>query len=239
MKNPILLFDNDGVLLDSNAIKFNGEVFREVFEGDERRVAHVSGLLLTAEGQALNRYQLIHKVLVETGRSDLADLSYDDLKINKDILFFTQRYSDAIRGAILKSGIFPWTYDVIKKLHNEGFRMYVISGAEHADVLYLIEQSGLRDFFIEVFGFGWRGNDSGGMGKKETFEYIASLEGSRDPERYRVIGDGFADYDLAKYIGCRFFGVSNNWNGWNAESDLDGVIVSDTREVVNILLKNE
>lgn len=203
---PILIFDWDGTIVDSNQFKFI-DAWLSVFEGEEDKKEKFLEIWRNGGG-SLYRYALVAKVIAETesDQSDLKSVTNTDQWIRTDsrITKYTDRYSEILKD-LGKMPIFENSKQALGSLKEKGHTMYVISGSAEDSIRKQIDFYGL-DFFKGIFG----NTDS----KPNHFKTISKLEDNSDPENYIVIGDGELDLALAQHIGCRFVGIPNEWNGW-------------------------
>lgn len=213
-KKPILIFDWDGVIVDSNAWKWEG-AWKEVFSEEPLLVKITTQILSDDADKTLNRYQLIDETLARADKQGILPLyskkEYADL------------FGKAVRDGVVHIGLFPGVKDVLKQLHFAGYRMYVISATLQKDLEYIARELSVEDYFVEIYGLP--GN------KLEHADTICSHEKAN--AEYIVVGDGNSDRELAKEIGCPFIGIANKWNGWEVTDDKK--IVSRVKDITRFL----
>jgi phosphoglycolate phosphatase-like HAD superfamily hydrolase len=199
---PILIFDWDGTIVDSNGFKW-GELWNMTFDDDDEKQRIVLDYLQTEEGRGLNRYQLIQKVLSDTGEESVRGLDKEELLVNPKILEYSNKFSEIMDNSISLIEPFEGVRKVLKDLKENGYKMYVVTAGGTLNVRKQVEHLGLSNIFVKVLG--------NPESKSENFEEISTKETGN----YVVIGDGESDVRLAEYIGCKFIGIVNNWNGWS------------------------
>lgn len=201
MELPVLLFDWDGVIADTNAWKWGG-AWREVFAGEPQLLVHVERVLAEDVEKRLNRHQLVEETIrraAEAGCTPrLSPKEYAD------------RFGEAVRTGTLRVGLFPGARDTLASLHAAGHRMYVISMTAQRDLEHAAREFGVEEYFIELRGMPGT--------KPEHAKDISMLE--PEDATYVVIGDGAGDRALAEQLGCPFIGVVNEWNGWANDATL-------------------
>tara|TARA_B100000745_G_scaffold290355_1_gene229217 strand:- start:16467 stop:17102 length:636 start_codon:yes stop_codon:yes gene_type:complete len=196
---PVIIFDWDGVVVDSNAFKWK-DAWEETFGEDQKKAARAVALLSTPEGRALNRYELIAKIAPES--SDL---------YQREI---AERFSKVLQDGVTKINLMPGIREVIDSLKKKGFVMHVISATKEEDLIFQAKYFGVDSYFTSLFG--------NPRTKLENFNRIED----RYDHRYVVIGDGGSDYALAQAIGAEFIGVANKWNAWGEDEVMKKYIIS-------------
>ena len=72
-----------------------------------------------------------------------------------------------------------------------------------------VRRLGIEEFFVGIYG----------MPTKKIDNLKRAAEDSGVPASEIVfIGDGDGDYKAAQAAGCRFIGLSNDWNQWAGKS---------------------
>ena len=226
-KKPTLLFDWDGTVVDSNEYKFN-QVWVDTFEGEAEKQSKILEVLNNPETSKLFRYALVGRVLsaTEEGNEDLKDVLNDDKWLQNDerIIKYTDRFAELTKNHE-KMPAFENSKNTLEALKERGYPMYVVSGA---GVNTILEQAKLYnlEYFKDYFG----NSDS----KINHFKTISIIEGTTDPSDYVVIGDGYADFDLANKIGCRFIGIPCKWNDWK-KGEMDFETIDNIGELLKLL----
>lgn len=211
-KKPILVFDWDGVIADSNDWKWDG-MWHKIFPSALSLIAR--NLLKAKEGRSLTRYELIRRILLQGGLVELAAYDENSAMAHPSVAEALERFQTVSREGVIKKGLFNGAREVLSDLSAQGYSLYVITGTAHDDIVYLTEKLNVGLFFKQVYGITHKGFGEGGaINKSYAFEKIAEIEDTKDPRSYVVIGDGETDYNLAQKIRCRFIGVANKWNNW-------------------------
>lgn len=223
-KKPILLFDWDGTIVDSNDFKWNG-AWQLVFEGEEDKQKIIREVFTRPQGRVYNRWELVRETLFVLGDEDLKDLEGEDLRSNPKITKYTDKFKEVLATRYDHMPPLLNAKDTLEKLHKDGYRMYVISNSEVGGLNHMAESLDLSKYFIEVMGLP--------NSKYQNFEEITLIEKTSDPKDYIFIGDGENDKALALKIGCRFIGISNKYNNWNNDSEMAGVAVNNLSEVID------
>jgi rfaE bifunctional protein kinase chain/domain len=97
--------------------------------------------------------------------------------------------------------------EFLKALHNQGIKLYLASGTDHADVVREAQSLGYADLFEgRIYGWGGQGN---GSAKKMVIEQILRdnrLSGSE----LACIGDGPVEIRLCKKVGGLAIGIASD-----------------------------
>jgi phosphoglycolate phosphatase-like HAD superfamily hydrolase len=208
MSKPILIWDWDGTLVDTIEYKYNG-IWDDIFPNNEEKQKIVKEFLKSPEGKGINRYGLIQKALGLEGLSD------EELKNNSSVVHHAGLYKKFSEEFVVKNGTYPNTKEVLEKLFNDGYSMYIISGGGDDDDLgRMAESVGIGDFFKGIYGFGSAGSALTSFDKRGNFKRIQGKEGEKNASKYIIIGDSISDYEFAKSMGAKFFGFKRKWNKW-------------------------
>lgn len=225
---PILLFDWDGTVVNSNDYKLD-EAWRLTFQGEPEREQKIIEILNRPIGRQLYRYALIAMVIFETDpeQKDLEGVGNNDEWIREDerITKYSNRFAELLKDHT-KIPPFEDSKKVLEELKNRGYKMYVVSGAGKEDIMQQANMHGLTEYFKEIYA-----NDDS---KPGHFEAIKILEGIDDPEKYIVIGDGPVDLTFAETIKSRFIGLPNRFNSWSKEGS-DFEVIDNLSELLALL----
>jgi len=204
----VIIFDWDGVVVDSNAFKWKG-AWEKTFEEDEEKASLAVEYLGTSEGRALHRYELIAKIAPQSSQEYQNEIA--------------EKFSNVLKQGVTEISLMPGIKDVLESLRNEGYRMLVISATKEEDLKYQADHFNVSEYFTDLFG--------NPRTKVENFKRI------EDSEKYQyvVIGDGGSDYKLAKAINSEFIGIDNAWNEWGLDEEMKKYVTS-ISNIPNIVL---
>lgn len=192
----LLLFDCDGVILNSNKIK--SDAFFRVAEKYDRD----SALELKSYNKkygGISRYAKFKYYSEEI----LPKYSNADLDIEK----ITKNFSEIALQGLLKCQATPSLIPLRGLLHMCHFA--VVSGGDQDELQYVFKERKLSEFF-----------DYGIWGSPKTkFEIVEERFNSFEPEQVLFLGDSRSDYKVAKYFNFDFIFVSDwtemtNWNSF-------------------------
>ena len=229
-RKPILIFDWDGVIVDSNDWKWD-EMWREIFPTNGLSVI-ARNILKTKEGRSLTRYELIRRILLEGGLTELSAYDERSAVAHPSVAEALERFRGVSLRGVLKRGLFKGARDVLNDLKTRGYSLYVITGTAHDDIMHLALEFNVVDLFKGIYGIVVSEQVGGAINKEGAFQKIILAEQTSDPDSYIVVGDGESDRALAENVGCRFVGVVNRWNGWE---DASFPLIRDLTELPKIL----
>jgi phosphoglycolate phosphatase len=186
-----VIFDFDGTLVDSNAIKRQG--FFDVVARHAGGSARMEAILGKVHG---DRRALFSAYVAELR---VVEASFD---VEVDAL--VGAYSQLTDARVAAAREIPGATALLQGLRSEGRRLYVSSATPVANLRGVIEKRGWGSFFAGVFGHP--------VSKRETVRRILDTTGVA-PTSLAVIGDGTDDRDSAASAGCLFFPVAEARGG--------------------------
>jgi phosphoglycolate phosphatase len=205
-----VVFDFDGVLVDSNAVK--RRAYRDIF-ADAPGSEPVVEAVLQSDTED-DRFGVIRAILrgLREGRSTAGE---QDLLVAE----YGERYNticeehaatcDEVRGAS----------SALARLAQR-HALYIISATPEEPLRRIVKRRNWSRYFREVLG---RPRTKG-----ENLARVIRREGIQG-QRIVFVGDGRRDLDAAREAGCRFVGVRNEFNdfdpaGLTMVNDLTGLV---------------
>jgi phosphoglycolate phosphatase-like HAD superfamily hydrolase len=191
-----ILFDFDGVILDSMPIRDSG--FAYLFkEYPEEQVT----LLLNyhRNNGGLSRYHKIRYFYENILGKSITE---------EEVMVYAGRFSDIMRQQLLDPKlIIHDTIDFIKANY-ERFPMHVVSGSDGNELRWLCEQLGIATYFLSIEG-------SPTPKIKLVEDLLAKYE--YQPAQTVLIGDSINDFDAAQknnieFLGYRYFSDTSSNN---------------------------
>ncbi len=181
----LVVFDCDGVLLDSVAIKT--ATFGTLYEdlGPEA-VAYVTDYHMRHGGVSrYTKFEHFHEKFF--GRAITPDES----------AALDRRFNDLALEQLLRTPAIPGAREFLAAHHGAG-PMYVASGAPQYELTVILEKMDLARYFTAIHGSPPH--------KAVLLRRIVEAEGA-DPARTLMIGDSSTDLEAARAVGTRFLGV--------------------------------
>lgn len=183
-----IIFDFDGVILDSMPIRTEG--FKKIFENyDNKKVEELISFHLINGG--LSRF-----VKIKYFFEELLETSISEEEIN----FFADKYSKIMKEKLINEKyLIRETVDFIKNNNNK-IKMFIASGSEEKELRLINESLQLSKYFLGIFG-----------SPKNKIDIVKSIiqDNKLNKNETILIGDSINDYDAAIKNDIRFFGYNN------------------------------
>jgi phosphoglycolate phosphatase len=184
MKISTVVFDFDGTLVDSNAIKRRG--FFDVVADEPASTARLQAVLTTFQG---DRHTIFKSYVVSRSASGFKGPDADALVL---------RYSDYVEARVSEAPEMPGASEMLRGLQQSGFRVFISSATPQVNLANVVERSRWRDWCDGLYGHPKR--------KSDSLRTICAQLGI-DARFIAVFGDGTDDLDSAMSLGCSFFPV--------------------------------
>jgi phosphoglycolate phosphatase-like HAD superfamily hydrolase len=205
-----VVFDFDGVLVDSNAVKHRA--YRDIFADAPGSVGVVEAVLQSnTEDDRFGVIRAILQGLGETGQGT----GEEDLLVSG----YAQRYNTICEEHAAVCAEVRGASSALASLA-ESHSLYIISATPEEPLRRIVKRRRWSRFFRDVLG---RPRTKG-----ENLARVIQREGIQ-PRDIVFIGDGRRDLDAAREAGCRFVGVRNEFNdfdpvGLTLVNDLTGLV---------------
>jgi len=186
---PVILWDFDGVILDSMGVRDLGfEIVLKEYPNDQldelmkyhrangglSRYVKFRYFFETIRGEKINDQQL-NELAQKFSEVMLHELPNTDLIISKSLAF-------------------------IQEQHQKGKEQHIVSGSDQTELRILCEKLTINHFFTTIQGSP--------TPKTELITGILA-EQARPKDKFCLIGDSKNDYDAAQANGIDFFGFNN------------------------------
>lgn len=179
----IIIFDFDGVILESVAVKT--EAFRRLFAFSPEHVDAIVQFHLDNGG--MSRYDKFRYIYGNFLKEDLSQSKFDEL---------SQRFSEMVFDEVIKTPFVPGAPEFLEKYHTIK-QLYIVSATPEEELRRIIEKRGLSNYFREVFGAPRK--------KSECIKAVLDVTGVR-PDSVIFVGDAKNDLDAARVAGVQFVG---------------------------------
>ncbi len=206
MKYRHIIFDFDGVLADSNEIRFEGfvDLFADI--GDELLERFMT--FVKANG-GLSRYGKIRHLHNEILCRSISE---------SEVISLAEQYSHLVMDKIIQAEPVTGSLEFLAE-HGDRFDLAVISGSDQEELREVCRARGIADHFKAILGSP--------VEKQENIESLLASEGW-DPQACVYVGDSQNDYDAAIGAGIDFIGRDSGVRDWR---DLDVIWISDLLEL--------
>lgn len=183
-----VIFDFDGVLIDSVDVKTNA--FAELYKGYGK---DIQKQVVSYHLQYLGISRL-HKIRYY--QSVLLGETIDEANINK----LADKFANLVKRNVTSAAMIPGACNSLKFLHKKNIPMYIASGTPEDELQEIVEDRNLTTIFSGIYGSP--------RNKSEILEMIIKTNGY-DSELCVMIGDALEDYKAAQHNSCKFVGVGN------------------------------
>lgn len=189
LANKIILWDFDGVLMDSNAVRELG--FKTVLA--EFPTEKVDQLIqFHRKNGGLSRY-----VKFRYFYEEICNLEIDDEKIN----LLANAFSKIMKELLINEKLLITdSMNFVKKMHHQGVKMHIVSGSDHNELNFLCKELQIDHYFLSIDGSPTKKN-------KLVKDLLSNF--NYDSKNVVLIGDSINDYDAAKANGIDFIGYNN------------------------------
>lgn len=191
----VIVFDFDGVLVDSNILK-ETDAWDAVFPDAGDR------MLLREARKEIKETRF--NILAEFARRK----SIPEEKRARFVDEYAAQYNAAVQKGIVQIGLVPKARETLAQLRTR-FILYINSATPEPALRESANRLNIAQFFQGIFGKP--------LGKREILEKI-SVDERAQPEEMLFVGDGEFDYQAARDFGCVFLGVANQYNQWERET---------------------
>lgn len=217
-----VVFDFDGVLVDSTGMKTN--VFKQVVQPYSR--------------EHLETFIAYHKL--HGGVSRWAKFEYflrnilnitDNKEIEETVRKMADSFSEILQKKLATLKLTNGSNELLEFLKKNNKRCYITSGAAEVEVKQIAALNNIESYFKFILGSPRSKSDNLKILKEK-----GELQG-----RGLFIGDSFTDYICAKEFNIDFIYMSNfsEWIDWEKNEHDFFLKVSDLKELVNFLDKEE
>ena len=184
----IILWDFDGVILDSMKIK--GDGFRELFEG--------------FSDDTLDKMEKYHYAHGGVSRFDKIKYFYNELlgeKILEDkVLFLADRFAKIIEKNLYnKENLIMDSIEFIQSNYKK-YNFHIVSGAEHNELNSLCQHFNLSQYFDSI---------DGSPTKKDILVKNVIEKYNYSKDEVVLIGDAITDYNASVKNEIGFYGYNN------------------------------
>ena len=194
----LVVFDFDGTLVDSTAIKHQG--YYAALEDWPSALRLLEEILASPPGDRYAVFRLLARRLATETAIDAELLARN----------WAARYTEFCDRAISVAPEIGGAASACSTLLANGFSLYVNSATPEIDLRMIVNRRGMSHWFDGVYG--------GPCSKVENLSHILITTGVL-PAQCVVVGDGKDDYAAAKQCNCVFLPV----NQFGAPQDLYGL----------------
>jgi beta-phosphoglucomutase-like phosphatase (HAD superfamily) len=176
-----IVFDFDGVILESTAIKTEAflELFADVPEHRDAILQH------HIENLGISRFEKFAWIYQHLLRCPLSAEQSHELG---------ERYAGIVRQRILVCPFVPGALALLRDIRGH-WPAWVASGTPEEELHWVVRERDLKDAFVDVWG---------SPAHKEDILLRLLEELRLSPDQLLMVGDGLTDHQAAEKVGCQF-----------------------------------
>ena len=195
-----LVFDCDGVILDSNSLK--SKAFNDALPGEPPKLVHAFVDYNQNHG-GVSRYEKFHYYFREMKKSN---------EVEKETDIAIRRFATIVKNGLMKCNYVPGVLEFLKQTNSLGIPSFVVSGSDEKELIVVFRQREILNLFKQVYGSP--SNKIDNMGKV--------IERMGQTRTGCFFGDSRVDYVASSKYGLDFVfvkGVSEWQDGyqWNVK----------------------
>ena len=211
-----IVFDFDGVILDSNEIR--SRTYFDIFSGIQNSGDFVRQSL--EENSKRTRYGVVRAILEKLKDRGLVEFSDLDGETEK----YVEEYNRVTEELVSQANEIKGATTAVKTLSRR-YPLYIITGTIQSSIDIVLKNIALGSCFRKVYG--------GYPDKVEGFtKFIEDTE--LDPKSVVFIGDGKLDHACARHFGSNFVGIVNETNDFGTREDIK-YRLTDLTEIISVI----
>lgn len=186
MYEKVIIFDFDGVILDSVDIKTSA--FRDLFKKQTEKIQKkiINYHKINGGISRIKKFEYFYKVFLKKKITN---------KIKKDL---SNKFNRIVYKKILKCKFIKGADKFIKK--NKDYHLFISSGTPEKELKLICKKRGISKYFKEIYG-----------SPKSKVDHIKKIQKKlKKADLFIFIGDSKNDYDAAMKTKIKFIQVGNN-----------------------------
>ena len=214
LKYKHLIFDFDGVLVESNEIRFEGfQALFHSYPADE-----VGKLVQFAKANGgLSRYEKIRYFFEAILNKQISDDA---------VQTFAKQYSNLVKQKIIEANFVNGTLDFLSRYYND-YDFAIVSGSDQEELREVCQIRKISHFFTEVLG---------SPASKESNLALLMAKTGWGRGGCLFIGDSINDLNAARTCGIDFIGRNSGLVDWSLINN--NVVFIDDLSELHLYLKN-
>ena len=181
-KYDYLIFDCDGVILNSNKLK--SQAFADAMP-DEPTYLIQDFVEYHQKNGGISRYEKFNYYFRELKKSS---------DVEEETLAALERFAAIVKKGLIECNYIPGVLGFLKRANSEGIPMFVVSGSDEKELKEVFRQRGTLNIFVQVFGSPVNKNNNTG----KVIERIGAQK------KGCFFGDSRSDYDASLKYGLDF-----------------------------------
>ena len=200
-KTLAIIFDFDGVILDSVGIK--SDIFFEIFETFGTAIAKKAVKYHEKNG-GISRFEKIKYI----------NNKFLNSKLNKsDITLLKKKFSNLIKKKILKANYIKGSYEFISENYKV-YEFHIATSTPENEILHILKKKKIIKFFNKIYGSPLK--------KTEQVKKILN-DSIYEKNQFILIGDSIEDYQASINNSIRFIGVNSKYTKFPSIDKIDNL----------------
>jgi len=197
LKSKAVVFDCDGVLLQSNKLK--SDAFAETLSGENPKIIREFIDYHQTNG-GISRYVKFQYFYTDIKKQ----FSYAD-----DLKKVLQRYADICKNGLLTCEMVPGVFPLLKRLKSNNVPCYIVSGGDQSEIRKVFKQRQLDQYFSIILGSPKNKKDNLAILKGQGVKLVDSF----------YFGDAESDMTVSVEEKMKFVFVSG-YSEWSRGSEI-------------------
>lgn len=200
-----IIFDFDGVIVNSNPIKKNA--FFDIFSHIKNSRKPIEEAI--RKNPKKTRYGIIEEILKKLREKSL--MEFGDLEAERDR--YVSMYGETTEKETIKAEEIRGAGQALADL-SQKYPLFVLTSTIQESIDKVVKGRRLEKYFKGIYGA-----DSSSYNKLQILERIARKH-SFNPKKSVFVGDGKADYECAKHHNMFFIGIINDTNDFETRKEI-------------------
>jgi phosphoglycolate phosphatase-like HAD superfamily hydrolase len=212
-KYDYIIFDCDGVILESNKLK--SDAFAEALPNEPTDLV-AEFVQYHKQNGGISRYEKFRYYFEEMKKQVEAEAEIDKALNN---------FTTIVSEGLLKCNFIPGVVEIIRELFNLNKRLFVVSGSDEKELIQVFKQRGIDHYFENIYG----SPDNKVKNTRKVISPIITIKNGL------FFGDSKSDYRAAIKFGLDFIFVSgfSEWGDGLKINKYEGnLIIKDFREII-------
>jgi len=195
----VIIFDFDGVIVDSNHVKT--DAFVKLFMDHPQHIRD-SVRRFHLENGGMSRFDKFRYIYANFIKESLSDEKFKML---------CDGFNRLVVDDVVNAPIFEGVQEFLEK-HKDKYRLYIVSGTPEGEIREIVRRRKLDNFFLDVYGSP--------ASKKDLIEKVLKENGYKR-EEVLFVGDSINDYEGAAGAGVAFIAKISDDLGVDAFPGVD------------------
>ncbi len=193
MKYKYIIFDFDGVIANSNEIRFNG--FEKLFS-DYKQIEIGKLIDYSLKNGGTSRYKRIRYFYEEILKESITDIEINNL---------AEKYSKIVKKDVINADYVEGALEFIES-KSKDYVLSIVSGSDQEELRDICSEKEIRKYFFEILGSP--------IDKEINLKDLIE-KNKWNPKECIYIGDAITDYNAAKYANIDFIASDSGTTNWN------------------------